>query len=149
MDSVTDICKFHFLCFVTIIQVKVISGHQVKRSNKTIRDLELQYMFYVRFSQRTRKMTLLHFLKRQKSVKNKIRKITVKSRNDVKSACFWHVLRYISAIFEDIDLKSCTRIHETLASDICYVFLKILIWGKISTIFLKFFEIFKIFENPR
>ena len=23
MDSVTDICKYHFLCFVTIIQVKV------------------------------------------------------------------------------------------------------------------------------
>ena len=25
------ICKYHFLCFVTIIQVKVISGHQVKK----------------------------------------------------------------------------------------------------------------------
>ena len=45
MDSVTDICKYHFLCFVTIIQVKVISGHQVKKSNKKIRDLELRYMF--------------------------------------------------------------------------------------------------------
>ena len=31
MDSVTDICKYHFPCFVTIIQVKVISGHQVKK----------------------------------------------------------------------------------------------------------------------
>ena len=31
MDSVTDICKYQFLCFVTIIQVKVISGHQVKK----------------------------------------------------------------------------------------------------------------------
>ena len=39
MDSVTDICikyhliydKYHFVCFVTIIQVKVISGHQVKK----------------------------------------------------------------------------------------------------------------------
>ena len=31
MDSATDICKYHFLCFVTIIQVKVISGHQVKK----------------------------------------------------------------------------------------------------------------------
>ena len=29
MDCVTDICKYHFLCFVTITQVKVISGHQV------------------------------------------------------------------------------------------------------------------------
>ena len=31
MDSVTDICKYHFLCFVAIIQVKVMSGHQVKK----------------------------------------------------------------------------------------------------------------------
>ena len=31
MDSVTDICKNHVLCFVTIIQVKVILGHQVKK----------------------------------------------------------------------------------------------------------------------
>ena len=45
MDSVTDICKYHFLCFVTITQVKVISGHQVKKSNKKNQDLELRYMF--------------------------------------------------------------------------------------------------------
>ena len=44
MDSVTNICKNHFLCFVTIIQVRVFSGHQVERSNKQNRDLELQYM---------------------------------------------------------------------------------------------------------
>ena len=31
MDSVTDIRKYHFLCFLTIIQVKVISDHQVKK----------------------------------------------------------------------------------------------------------------------
>ena len=72
-------------------------------------------------------MTLKHFLKRQNRSKNKIRKITVKSRNDVKSACFLHVLCYISAIFEDIDLKFCTHIHETLPYNICYGFLKILI----------------------
>ena len=34
MDSVTDICKYHYLCLLTIILVKVISGHQVKRSNQ-------------------------------------------------------------------------------------------------------------------
>ena len=62
MDSVTDICKYHFLCFVT--------------------------MFLGQISQRRRKMTLKHFLKRQNRSKNKIRKITVKSRNAVKSACF-------------------------------------------------------------
>ena len=88
MDSVTDICKYHFLCFVTIIQVKVISGHQVKRSNKKNRDLELRYMFLGEISQRTQKMSLRHFLKRQNRSKNKIRKITVKSRINVKSACF-------------------------------------------------------------
>ena len=70
-------------------------------------------------------------LKRQNRSKNKIRKITVKSRNDVKSVRFLHVLCYISAIFEDIDLKFCTHIHETLPSNICYGFLKILIWGKL------------------
>ena len=75
-------------------------------------------------------MTLKHFLKRQNRSKNKSRKITEKSRNDVKSACFGHVLCYISAIFEDIDLKLCTHIHETLRSNICYGFLKILIWGE-------------------
>ena len=43
MDSVTDICKYHFLCFVTITQVKVISGHQVKKvKQKKNRDLELR-----------------------------------------------------------------------------------------------------------
>ena len=31
MDNVTDICKYHLLYFVTIIEVKVISGHQVKK----------------------------------------------------------------------------------------------------------------------
>ena len=27
MDSVSDICKYHLLSFVIIIEVKVISGH--------------------------------------------------------------------------------------------------------------------------
>ena len=46
MDSVSDICKYHLLCFVTVIEVKVMSGHQVKKGQaKKFRDLELQYMF--------------------------------------------------------------------------------------------------------
>ena len=46
MDSVSDICKHHLLCFMTIIEVKVMSGHQVKKvKQKKIRDLELRYMF--------------------------------------------------------------------------------------------------------
>ena len=31
MGSVTDMCEYQFMCFVTIMQVKVISGHQVKK----------------------------------------------------------------------------------------------------------------------
>ena len=78
-------------------------------------------------------MTLKHFMKRQNRSKNKIRKITVKSRNDVKNACFFlHVLCHISAIFEDIDLKFCTHIYQSLTSNILHCFLKILIFrGKI------------------
>ena len=46
MDSVSDICKYHLLYFMTIIEVKVMSGHQVKKvKQKKIRDLELRYMF--------------------------------------------------------------------------------------------------------
>ena len=47
MDSVPYICKYHLLCFVTIIEVKVMSGHQVgkKGQAKKFRDLELRYMF--------------------------------------------------------------------------------------------------------
>ena len=45
MDSVSDICKYHLLCFVTVIEVKVISGHQVKKAKQKNCDLELRYMF--------------------------------------------------------------------------------------------------------
>ena len=46
MDSVSDICKYHLLCFATIIEVKVMSDHQVKKGQaKQFRDLELRYMF--------------------------------------------------------------------------------------------------------
>ena len=39
--SLTSV-KYHFMCFVTIIQVKVISCHQVKKvKQKKNRDLEL------------------------------------------------------------------------------------------------------------
>ena len=61
MDSITDICKYHFLCFVTIIQVKVISGHQVKRSNKKNPDLELRYMFLGQIFAKNAKNNPKHF----------------------------------------------------------------------------------------
>ena len=34
MDSISDICKYHLLCFAIIIEVKVMSGHQVKKVKK-------------------------------------------------------------------------------------------------------------------
>ena len=72
------------------------------------------------------------------------------SRNDVKSACF-DMFYVISAIFEDIDLKFCTHIHDTLPSNICYGFLKVLIFGETVSKrknghFLKIFEIFDILK---
>ena len=45
MDSVTEICKYYFLCFVTIIEAKAISGHQVKKVKQKNRDLELRHIF--------------------------------------------------------------------------------------------------------
>ena len=90
MDSVSNICKYHLLRFVTIIEVKVISGHQVKKGQaKQNSDLKVRYMFLGQiFAKNAKKMTLKHFLNRQNRSKNKIRKISVKSRNDVKSECF-------------------------------------------------------------
>ena len=41
-SDINEIFKWHFLCFVTIIQVKGISDHQVKKIKQKIRDLELR-----------------------------------------------------------------------------------------------------------
>ena len=102
-------------------------------------------------------MTLKHFLKHQNRSKNKIRKITVQSRNDVKSVCFSHVLCHISAIFEDIDLKFCTHTHQPLHS-YCHIvrfFENFDFEGenfekekKLSKI-LKILRNFQNFQNPR
>ena len=43
-----------------------------------------------------------------------------------KFGCFQHVLCHNSAIFEDIDLKLYTHIHQPLPSNILHAFLKIL-----------------------
>ena len=88
MVSLTSVSAYHFLCFLTIIQVKVISGHQVKKVNKKNRDLEIRYMLCQIFTNNVKDdpKTLFDV---SKSVKNKIRKIMVKSQNEVKSACFF------------------------------------------------------------
>ena len=153
MDSVTDICKYHFLCFVTIIQVKVISGHQVKNSNKTNRDLELRYMFLSQIFAKNAKNGPNTLFETSKSVKKQNSEIHGKVPNDVKNASFWYVLRYISAIlkistwnFVHIFMRHCPLTYVT------FLLLKILIWGKLSQKeknghFLKFFEIFNIWKS--
>ena len=71
MDSVTDIFNYHFLCFVTIIQVKVISGHQVKKVKQKNRDLELQYTFLGQIFAKNAKNDPKTLFKASKSVKKK------------------------------------------------------------------------------
>ena len=70
VDSVTDICKYHFLCFVTIIQVKVISGHQLKKvKQKKSRFRAVIHGFRSDFRKEREKITLKHLLKRQNWLK--------------------------------------------------------------------------------
>ena len=69
MDSVTDVCKYHLLCFVTIIQVKVISGHQVKKVKKC--DLELRYMFLAQIFAKNAKNDPKTLFEASKSVKKR------------------------------------------------------------------------------
>ena len=151
MDSVSDICKYHLLCFMTIIEVKVMSGHQVKKvKQKKFRDLELRYMFLGQiFAKKREKLTLKLFLKHQNRSKNKIRKITVKSRNDVKKCLFFDMFYVISQPFLKISTwKFCTHIHQPLSSNILSGFLKILILrGKILKKKKKLSKILKILKN--
>ena len=126
-----------------------------KGQAKKIRDLELRYMFLGKIFTKNAKNDPKHFLKHQNRSKNKILKSTGKSQNDVKSACFWHVLCHISAIFEDIDLTFCTHIYQPLPSNILYGFWKFWFWGGkfwIEKKLLKILEIlenFQKFQNPR
>ena len=64
---------------LTITQFKVISGHQVKvkKIGKHVSDFRKE-----------RENDHKTLFEASKSVKNKIRKIMIKSQNDVKGACF-------------------------------------------------------------
>ena len=71
MDSVSDICKYHLLCFMTIIEVKVMSGHQVKKGQaKRFRDLELRYMSLGQIFAKNVKNDPKTLFEASKSVKN-------------------------------------------------------------------------------
>ena len=67
--SLTYVSRYHFLCFVTVIQVKVISGHQVKKSSKKISDLELRYMFLGQIFAKNEKNNPITLFETSKSVK--------------------------------------------------------------------------------
>ena len=70
MDSVSDICTYHLLCFMTIIEVKVMSGHQVKKvKQKWNRDLELRYMFLCQIFAKNAKNDPKTLFEASKSVK--------------------------------------------------------------------------------
>ena len=69
MDSVSDICKYHLLCFATIIEVKVMSGHQVKKVKQKNPDLELRYMFLGHIFAKNAKNDLKTLFEATKSVK--------------------------------------------------------------------------------
>ena len=58
MDSVSDICKYHLLCFVTIIEVKVFSIH-----------VQFQYMFLGHIFAKNAKNDPKTLLEASKSVK--------------------------------------------------------------------------------
>ena len=59
-----------------------------KRSIKKFRDLEVRCIFLGQVFARNAKNDPITLFEASKSVKNKIRKISVKFPNDVKSACF-------------------------------------------------------------
>ena len=89
-------------------------------------------------------MTQKHFLKNQNRSKIKIAKMG-------KFVCFQHVLCHNAAIFEDIDLKFYTHIHQPLTSNIKFenfVFKgKMFRKYKILGIFYYFFSEFSKFEK--
>ena len=72
---------------MTIIQVKVISGYQVKKVKQKIGIQTCDTCFRSGFRKNAKNEPQTLF-EASISVKNKIRKITVKSRNDVKVSIF-------------------------------------------------------------
>ena len=73
-----------------------------------------------------------------------------------KFDCFQHVLCHNSAIFEDIDLKFCTHIHQPLPSNMFYVFFENFVFKgkmfrkyKILSFFIFFLGNFKSLKNTR
>ena len=90
-------------------------------SNKKNRDLELRYLFLGKLFAKNVKMTLKHFFKHQ-SVKKQIRKNTVKSRYDVKSACFLKCFMLYLSHFWRYRLVILHTYSWDIAPNTCYGF---------------------------
>ena len=90
-------------------------GHPPEKN----RDMALQYMFIGQlFAKNTKNDKKNTFWEIKFGQKIKIGK----SRENGQIWLFQHVLCHNSAIFEDIDLNFCTRIHQPLPSNILYAF---------------------------
>ena len=88
MDSVSNILSIIYCALRPNRGQGHVRSPGKKGQAKKCRDLELRYIFFGQIFAKNAKNDPKTVLKHQNRPKNKIRKITVKSRNYVKSACF-------------------------------------------------------------
>ena len=152
MDSVTDICKYHFLCFVTIIPTG--QGHLRSPGEKCqtkFRDLQLRYMFLCQIFAKNAKNDPKTLFEASKYVKKQNSEIHGKVAKWRENACF-DMFYAISQLFLKIPTWNFVHIFMRYCPlTFVTVFLKILIWGKLSRKeknghFFKIFDIFKILK---
>ena len=109
--------------------------------------MALKYMFLGQLFAKTTKNDLKTLFEKSKLVKK------IKISKMGKFGCFKHVLCHNSAIFEDIDLKFCTHVHQPLPSNILDVFFveNFAFKGKMKYKILRilFFRNFQNLKNPR
>ena len=155
MDSVTDICKYPFLCFVTIIQVKVISGRQVKKVKQFFfRDLELRCMFLGQIFAKNAKNDPSTLFEASKSVKKQNSENHGKVPKWREKRLFFNMFYDISQAFLNISTWNFVHIfmRHCPLTYICYVFLN---WFGGNCLenkkmdILWFLRDFQNFENPR
>ena len=149
MDSVSNICKYHLLCFVTIIQVKVISGHQVKKGQtKKFRDLEVRYMFLGQIFAKNAKNDPKTLFEASKSVKKQNPENHGKVQKWREKCLFLTCFMLYLSHFWRYRLEILHRYSWYCPLTYVTFFLKILIWGKL---FRKgnmhFFIFFSKFSN--
>ena len=154
MDSVSDICKYHFLCFMTIIEAKVMSGHQEKRSSKKNSWFRAAiHVFRSDFCKEREKWPWNTFWSIKIGQNIKLGKSRWSPEMTWKVPVFDMFYVISQPFFEDIDLKCCTHIHQSLPSNISSVSFENFVFEgvnfekekKLLKIW-KFWRIFKIFK---